>query len=291
MGMQTGANRCKFASLGEDCRIKSKTSNSPQIRENTLQRRKFLQHGGHANSRPQYAMTDYYELLARLQKLLQPKTYVEIGVRNGQSFALAKSAVHSVAIDPVPELHHALPPGAKMFKLTSDDFFANHNLKTELGNNAVDLAFIDGMHLFEFALRDFINLEKYSTPNSTILLHDCYPQDSASSARERTTTIWSGDVWKVVTCLKKYRPDLQLVTVDAPPTGLAVIRRLDPASTVLSQNLEAICAEFIPRQYEEIAANKPAQLNRMDNNWAQVQQLFPDHQKPGFFSRLFGSSN
>jgi hypothetical protein len=233
-------------------------------------------------------MTHYYDLLARLQKLLQPRTYVEIGIRTGESFALAKTAVRSVAIDPAPDLKAALPAGARLFKLTSDDFFASHDLRAELGNKAVDLAFIDGMHLFEFALRDFINLEKHCGPASTILVHDCYPQDAVSSARERTTVFWSGDVWKLVPCLKKYRPDLLIATVDSPPTGLTVIRRLDPNSTVLSQNLEKIYAEFIPRQYEDVAPNKAEQLNRMDNHWGRVRQLFPEHQKPGFLSRLFG---
>ena len=79
-------------------------------------------------------MTDYYELLARLQKLLQPRTYVEIGFRQGQSFALAKTAVHSVAIDPSPDVQILLPAGAKLFKLTSDEFFTSHNLRATGGS-------------------------------------------------------------------------------------------------------------------------------------------------------------
>lgn len=154
----------------------------------------------------------------------------------------------------------------------------------------MELAFIDGMHLFEFALRDFINLEKYSTPASTILIHDGYPQDRVSSARERATNIWSGDVWKLLVCLKKYRPELQIATADVPPTGLSVVRNLNPDSTVLSQNLEKICAEFIPWEYDDMAANKAEQLNRIDNDWGQIQRLFPEQQEPGFLSRWFGRS-
>jgi hypothetical protein len=33
-----------------------------------------------------------------------------------------------------------------------------------LGGLPVELGFIDGMHLFEFALRDFMNLERLCTP-------------------------------------------------------------------------------------------------------------------------------
>ena len=38
-----------------------------------------------------------------------------------------------------------------------------------LGGLPIDLAIIDGMHQFEFALRDFINIEKHSSPQSTNL--------------------------------------------------------------------------------------------------------------------------
>ena len=48
--------------------------------------------------------------------------------------------------------------------MTSDDFFASHDLAQVLGGRPVDLAYIDGMHQFEFALRDFMNLERYVGP-------------------------------------------------------------------------------------------------------------------------------
>ena len=211
------------------------------------------------------AGVDYYAVINRLHALLQPQTYVEIGFRQGQSFTLAKTARHSVAMDPAPDEKFPLPPGRKVFKLTSDEFFARHNLRAELGGNLVDLALIDGMHLFEFALRDFINLERHCHPNSTILIRNGYPQDEASAARERITQIWSGDVWKLVLCLKKYSPDLQLATIDVRPTGLTVVRNLDRSSNFLAENLDQLCAEFIPCKYEAIRANKAAQLNRIDN--------------------------
>jgi hypothetical protein len=233
-------------------------------------------------------MADYYQLLERIHRLLRPRTYVEIGFRNGRSFALARTAEHSVAIDPAPDVRFALPPGGKLFALTSDEFFDKHDLRAELGNHPVDLAFIDGMHLFEFALRDFINLEKYCTASSTILIHDGYPQDAVSAARERTTMLWSGDVWKLVLCLKRYRPDLSIATADAPPTGLVIVRKLNPASTIVTENLEAICAEFISMRFEDIAADKARQLNRVPNDWHQLRRLFPEFQDQGLLRRWFG---
>jgi hypothetical protein len=216
---------------------------------------------------------DYYGLLPRIHALLKPSAYVEIGVRNGESLLLARSATTAVGIDPAPQITAALPPSTRIFRMTSDNFFANHDLKKELGGKPLDLAFIDGMHLFEFALRDFINLEKAASPGSTILVHDCYPVDRITAQRDRTTRIWSGDVWKLVLCLKKYRPDLQVATIDVPPTGLGVIRKLDPASNLLASRLQSICEEFIPYEYGEIETNKPERLNSVENRWHEIKAL------------------
>lgn len=217
------------------------------------------------------AAGDYYELLPRIHSELKPQTYVEIGIRQGQSFALATTAVAAVGIDPAPDPNISPRPGARVFKMTSDEFFSRHNLTEELGGRAVDLAFIDGMHLFEFALRDFVNLEKFCGPDSTILVHDCYPVDRVTAARDRTTSVWSGDVWKLIACLKKYRPDLHIATVDVAPTGLAIIRGLDSSSTILSSRLEKLCEEFVPLDYGVVEINKASQLNRLDNSWRKIR--------------------
>jgi len=217
------------------------------------------------------AGADYYEVLERIHTLLKPRTYVEIGIRQGHSFRLARTAVASVGIDPAPDPNIAPLPGARIFQMTSDEFFARHNLAEELGRRTVDLAFIDGMHLFEFALRDFANLERFCGPASTILVHDCYPLDRVTAARERTTQIWSGDVWKLIICLKKYRPDLRIATVDVPPTGLGIIRGLNPGSTALASRLDCLSEEFVPYDYGELEAGKAQQLNRVENKWNEIQ--------------------
>jgi hypothetical protein len=219
------------------------------------------------------SVADYYELLARIHAFLKPRTYVEIGIRQGHSLRLAKTAAAAVGIDPAPALEQEPRRGARVFQMTSDDFFARHNLAEELGRQTVDLAFVDGMHLFEFALRDFANLEKFCHRDSTIMVHDCYPVERASAARERTTQVWSGDVWKLIVCLKKYRPDLRLATVDVPPTGLGIIRGLDPRSTELTSRLDDLYEEFIPYDYGEMESDKAQQLNRVENRWNEIKAL------------------
>jgi hypothetical protein len=215
----------------------------------------------------------YYQILERIHRYLRPATYVEIGIQYGNSLALAGPGTAIIGIDPDPRLPPALAQRARIFYETSDDFFARYDLHKELGERAVDLALIDGMHLFEFALRDFINLERYCARTSTCLMDDCCPLDERTAARERSTEFWTGDVWKLVLCLKKYRPDLDIHTVAAAPTGLTVIRRLDPNSRILQDKMESICAEFAPLPYSVVHADKRGQLNLVANNWLTVKSL------------------
>ena len=48
-----------------------------------------------------------------------------------------------------------------------------------------ELVFIDGLHLFEQVLRDLINVERHSTTDTVVLLHDCLPLDEVTSGRRR----------------------------------------------------------------------------------------------------------
>ncbi len=216
---------------------------------------------------------DYFAIIERLHGCLNPRTYVEIGVERGLSLRLARPHTLAVGVDPQPVLTYECPPNVKVFAETSDGFFAHHDVRAELGGLPVDLALIDGMHHFEYALRDFINLEPLCEPSSTILIHDCYPRDRLTAERERVTAFWSGDVWRLIVLLKKYRPDLSIHTIATPPTGLGVVRRLDPTSRVLRDNLGSICAEFLALDYAYLDDDTAAKLNAFPNDWAKIEAL------------------
>ena len=137
-------------------------------------------------------------MLDQIQQYLVPRTYVEVGVSKGTSLTLALPGTTCVGVDPEPDIQFPLLSSAKIYRLTSDAFFEEVDLPAQLGQFSVDLAFIDGMHLFEFALRDFMNLERYSSRDTTILIHDCLPTDEASRCSGPGCGRWSGDVWKVI---------------------------------------------------------------------------------------------
>jgi len=88
---------------------------------------------------------DKHELLAILHKVLQPDFYLEIGVQTGKSLNIADCT--ALGIDPMPRSNIKLKPHAKVLRMTSDEFFANH--AEDMLHPSPDLVFIDGMHLFE----------------------------------------------------------------------------------------------------------------------------------------------
>jgi hypothetical protein len=184
---------------------------------------------------------NYLEVLNILHEQLLPDLYMEVGVRNAGSLSLARGC--AVGIDPLKQFTKELPATTLFYEMTSDDFFAaakNSNIEEK-----VDLAFIDGMHLFEYALRDFINIEAYATPWTVVVLDDMCPNHPAQAARDRKTTVWTGDVWKLRDCLKRYRPDLVQILLDTWPSGLLLIIGLDPSNTALSDNYETILKEYV----------------------------------------------
>ncbi len=214
----------------------------------------------------------YAKLLERIHRHLHPRTYLEIGTDTGQSLALAAPDTIAIGVDPKPKIAVALGANHRVHVATSDEFFARNDVRALLGG-PVELAFIDGMHLFEFALRDFINLETLCTRDSTVLVHDVFPRDRLTAERDRKAAFWTGDVWRLVLCLKKYRTDLWIHTVAAPPSGLAVIRNLDPASRKLAENLERLYKEFLPIDYSSIEKEKRLALNWYPNDWENVREL------------------
>lgn len=184
----------------------------------------------------------YLDFLRRLHLVLEPENYLEIGVRWGNS--LAQSRCRSVGIDPAFNIHEELRTEVLLFKTTSDDYFAAEDPLAPTEGQPFDLAFIDGMHLFEFALRDFINAERHSTSSSVIVFDDILPGSVDEAARQRHTRRWTGDVYPILQVLARYRPEILTVAVDTQPTGLLLVVGLDPLNTVLSDNYGAIMADY-----------------------------------------------
>ncbi|GJD60336.1 class I SAM-dependent methyltransferase [Methylobacterium frigidaeris] len=209
-----------------------------------------------------HAGIEYHDLLTHMHRELRPRNYLEIGTRHGGTLAL--SSCKSIAIDPNFQFDNpkilSSRPVSLLYQLASDDFFANYDARAIFAE-PVQLAFLDGMHRCEFLLRDFYNTESASAPNSVIMIHDCLPVEIPMTSREEQGIVpieahragwWTGDVWRTALLLKRERPDLDILALDAFPTGLIIVTNLDPRSTRLKDNYNSYVKKMLSYDLSEM---------------------------------------
>jgi hypothetical protein len=186
-------------------------------------------------------------------KQINAKSYLEIGTSLGETFFSIK-CLHKIGIDPFVDLNKMPPARLKLrwllykfnnllhddfyrrsqtFLMTSDEFFERLANPIIYPRN-LDVAFIDGLHTYQQALKDIENCLKYLSPKGVIIIHDCkptteamaYPAKSFEDAKSKNlpgwTGEWCGDVWKVIPKLRE-RSDLKIEVLNYD-YGLGVIR-------------------------------------------------------------------
>jgi hypothetical protein len=181
---------------------------------------------------------DRSEVIQYLINKKKYKRYLEIGVFNGEVFFKIK-APHKYAVDPVFRFvretkykmmfKNVSNANAKYFTKTSDDFFKNDSPKL-FSKRKIDICFIDGMHEFDFVLRDTLNTLKYLDDNGVIILHDCNPLTAdaevsyAEWEKRGFAAEWNGDVWKIIVYLRSLVDDINVFTLDTDQ-GLGIITK------------------------------------------------------------------
>ena len=145
-----------------------------------------------------------HELLSGLHMRIRPRTYLEIGVSNGRSMMLSRT--RSIGVDPGFKIDRPIHCDIQLSRVTSDEFFAGDDPVGHFDGVPVDLAFIDGMHLSDFVLRDFMNIEPLMADAGVVVLDDVLPRNGLEAARDRKTEAWTGDVYKAVEILRRRRP-------------------------------------------------------------------------------------
>ena len=184
-----------------------------------------------------------HEFLVEVHRAYQPRSYLEIGINTGRSLALSRT--RTIAVDPSFKITSELRCDLQVVKATSDDFFAGDDPLAHFPGRYVDLAFVDGLHLFEFALRDFINVERHAEWTSLVVFDDVLPRSVAEASRDRDTVAWTGDVFKLTEALAKYRPDLLLLPLDTRPTGVLLVLGANSRQTTLEEHYDAIVEEYV----------------------------------------------
>lgn len=177
--------------------------------------------------------------------------YVEIGVRNGDSFRLAKAPT-KIGVDPSPgAAMYPMRPGEQLFECTSDVFFRKIARRV-LAPGSVTVALVDGLHEFKQVVRDIHGLEPYMAPKGLMVLDDMNPTSRDRGSENPTGRAWNGDVWKVGAYLQAQRADLQFVTVDAD-NGVGLITGFSAQFTDTSQ---AALQKYKDLQYDDLMADR-----------------------------------
>lgn len=210
--------------------------------------------------------------------------YLEIGVNRGKCLFNIKGAKKRFAVDPFFNFSlwkkvRAIAKNAdntknQYFEVTSDAFFLEN--KDILKNNPLDLAFIDGLHTYDQALKDTLNALKYMGDNGIVILHDCnpldelaaYPANSIDDARKdlqnhpNWKNIWNGDVWKTIVHIRKNHPELTAFVLDTDH-GLGFVYKKDreilPPFFDVIENINELGYEFFEKNRIELIALKPVE--------------------------------
>lgn len=194
-----------------------------------------------------------HDLLAGLHERLQPRTYLEIGVSTGLSLGLSRAT--SIGVDPFYSVTTELHCDLHLVRTTSDEFFARRHPLAHFPEPVIDLAFIDGMHLSEYALRDLINVERFTHPGSVIVLDDMLPRNREEAARIREYTgAWAGDVYKLIDTVRSVRPDIVCLEVDTTPTGTVVLLCPDAGSTALATAYDDTVEAYVVPDPQDVPA-------------------------------------
>lgn len=171
-----------------------------------------------------YRNMEFLNLLLELAKLLEPKTYVEIGVQRGYTFKeMAKVVEKAVAVDILPMDHIPDLPNIEKYQMTSEEFGQSWY---DSGNNLwIDFAFIDADHSKEQVLKDFKMISEFIRPHTgLIFLHDTFPV-----VEELLTPGYCNDAWKAAKQIhrnQKTRREFEIVTIPGPWAGLSIIRKV-----------------------------------------------------------------
>jgi len=209
------------------------------------------------------------KLIQSLLKKRKEKIYLEIGVSTGRIFFDIKTKT-KYAVDPhfkfsaLKQFRRTLlnPRNlfAKFYPMTSDDFF-EREAPVLFSEKKIDVCLVDGMHEYEFALRDMENTVKYLKDDGVIIVHDCNPATKEKSGtfedwkKRNYKGEWNGDVWKAIVDLRSQRNDLHVFVLDCD-YGLGIITKGKP------EDMLNIAKDKVPMlSYEDFDKNRKSWLN------------------------------
>ncbi len=175
-------------------------------------------------------MVSRHDVIQAILDLYPTPSYLEIGVNQGETFN-ALAARRKVGVDPkfLFPVRNAVTPlqTTECFEMTSDAYFA----RPQSGAARFDVIFIDGLHVFEQALRDLMNAAAMLKPLGVIVVDDVIPNSYHASLPDLNDTVtvrdflgaaqpellrdgsWMGDAFKIPFFVQSFMQQYSYATV------------------------------------------------------------------------------
>ncbi len=213
----------------------------------------------------------YAGLLENLLRWKEPKTYIEFGVRGGQTLALAKAPTFAIGVEQNPRIVSRFTTPTRVYDMPGLDYLESGRMETVTERKSFDIALLRAPRSFEDAYDLFAALEARSSPGSIVILHGTLPVDPVAGAPTRQSNFWVADQWKLVPCLLETRPDLTVFSVPAFPAGLTFVAGLKRRTTKLVKNRDRNVSEFLEREVPSPEEWKKV-FNLGSDSWAAIRR-------------------
>lgn len=137
------------------------------------------------------------------------ESYLEIGIGDPRANFQKVLCDRKLSVDPEVD-------GADL-RMSSDNFF-------EQNEDKFDLIFIDGLHHSDQVEKDIVNAYKSLNKGGCLLIHDCRPDEAASTVIPRGDRVhWMGDVYRATTGLIEDYSDKLKMEYHNDPAGLLAV--------------------------------------------------------------------
>ncbi|HRR48547.1 MAG TPA: class I SAM-dependent methyltransferase [Bacteroidales bacterium] len=169
-------------------------------------------------TRKKWAGMEYVSLFKELIRLLEPHTYMELGVSKGFTFnqisPLVKRAIAVDINDCRP--HIILRENVEIFKMKTDNMAL-------MWRDTIDFLFIDANHKKEQVLKDFNNFTPFVREGTGIIaLHDTHPTFPELIDEKYCSNAYEA-AWEIRT--NTIYADFEVLTIPGPYAGLTLIRK------------------------------------------------------------------
>lgn len=183
--------------------------------------------------------------LKMFASIIQPKVYIEYGVRSGTSFnaVIAETrpfGSRCIGVD-LSVIENKNSNG-EYYQMATDTF-ADEILPSL--NLVVDMIFIDACHEEAQVFRDFEKIFPYVAEDGLILFHDTYPLNDMFSGPSWCDNAYLA-VWKIRTS-EYYKQRAEIITLPVHP-GLTIVRKSTRQLFWKAQPM--ICYDFCAAKHE-----------------------------------------